>query len=80
MYCAGVGLLSTLANWLYIEPVATDLMFKRYNLENAEGEKDAAKIKQLYKAFGKFHGISSLANLVVRPYLFETSNFPPIRG
>jgi hypothetical protein len=61
---AGVALLASLANWLYIEPVATDLMFQRYALENAEGERDAAKIKQLYKQFGKFHGISSLANLV----------------
>lgn len=44
--------------------MATNLMFERYNLENAQGERDNAKIKQLYKQFGKFHGISSLANLV----------------
>ncbi|CAL5220682.1 g2731 [Coccomyxa viridis] len=60
----GVALLTGVANWLYIEPVATDLMFERYALENAEGERDGAKIKALYKQFGKFHGISSLLNLV----------------
>jgi hypothetical protein len=36
----------------------------RYALENAPGEKDSARIKALYKEFGKFHGISSLLNLV----------------
>ena len=50
--CAGVALATGLANWLYIEPVATDLMFERYALENAEGERDGAKIKALYKQFG----------------------------
>ncbi|EIE18790.1 hypothetical protein COCSUDRAFT_60092 [Coccomyxa subellipsoidea C-169] len=60
----GVAFVTSLANWLYVEPVATNLMFERYNLENAPGEKDSAKIKQLYKQFGKFHGISSLLNLV----------------
>ncbi|KAK9904742.1 hypothetical protein WJX75_001688 [Coccomyxa subellipsoidea] len=60
----GVALVSSLVNWLYIEPMATNLMFERYNLENVPGDKDAAKIKQLYKQFGKFHGISSLLNLV----------------
>ncbi|BDA49679.1 probable transmembrane protein 205 at C-terminar half [Coccomyxa sp. Obi] len=60
----GTALVCSLANWLYVEPVATNLMFERYNLENVQGEKDAAKIKQLYKQFGKFHGISSLLNLV----------------
>ena len=63
-HCAGVALVSSLVNWLYIEPMATNLMFERYNLENVPGDKDAAKIKQLYKQFGKFHGISSLLNLV----------------
>lgn len=55
---------ASVANWVYIEPKATDLMFERYALENAPGEKDAAQIKALYKSFGKFHGISSLLNLV----------------
>ena len=56
-----------MANWVWVEPKATDLMFERYALENAPGEKDAAKIKVLYKSFGKFHGISSLLNLVRPP-------------
>lgn len=45
-------MVTGLANWLYIEPVATDLMFERYALENADGERDGAKIKALYKQFG----------------------------
>lgn len=64
LFGTGVALVSSVVNWLYIEPVATNLMFERYNLENVPGEKDAAKIKQLYRQFGKFHGISSLFNLV----------------
>ena len=61
---AGTAVAASVANWVYIEPKATDLMFERYALENAPGEKDAAKIKVLYKTFGKYHGISSLLNLV----------------
>ncbi len=61
---SGTALVCSLVNWLYVEPVATNLMFERYNLENVQGDKDATKIKQLYKQFGKFHGISSLLNLV----------------
>ena len=62
--CAGVALLTGVANWLYIEPVATDLMFERYALENAEGERDGAKIKALYKQFGMFHLSSSVYGLI----------------
>lgn len=50
---AGIALLTGVANWLYVEPVATNLMFERYALENAEGERDGAKIKALYKTFGE---------------------------
>lgn len=39
----------------------------RYDLENKEkkDENDKAKIAVLYKEFGKWHGISSLLNLVI---------------
>ena len=42
-------MLASVANWLYVEPVSTNLMFERYNLENAAGPKDTEKIKSLYK-------------------------------
>ena len=42
-------MLASVANWLYVEPVSTNLMFERYNLENASGPKDTEKIKSLYK-------------------------------
>lgn len=62
----GVGLATTLANWLWLEPVCTKLMFDRYDIENLESKTDADKerIAVLYKQFGKWHGISSLLNLV----------------
>ena len=34
-----------------------------YDLENAD-ERDNSRIKALYKQFGKWHGISSVFNLV----------------
>lgn len=36
-----------------------------YDLENAAGERDSDRIQALYKQFGKWHGISSILNLVV---------------
>ena len=101
--CAGIGVVGSLANLLWVEPLATGIMFQRYELENAAGERDegetspadvpvlprcrwrrqaaaqkapcvthttpcvcvAAAIKQLYKKFGMWHGISSLFNLAV---------------
>jgi hypothetical protein len=64
LYVLGAGLAAALANLLFIEPKATAVMFKRYDLENAPVRDDAA-IKALYKQFGKWHGISSLVNLVM---------------
>ncbi|GFR45705.1 hypothetical protein Agub_g7015 [Astrephomene gubernaculifera] len=62
----GVALAGTLVNWLYIEPICTGLMFQRYDIENQAEKTDADKdrIAALYKQFGKWHGISSLINLV----------------
>ncbi|KAG2423876.1 hypothetical protein HXX76_014930 [Chlamydomonas incerta] len=62
----GVSLAGLLANWLWLEPICTDLMFQRYDIENIPEKTDADKdkIAALYKQFGKWHGISSLVNLV----------------
>jgi hypothetical protein len=62
-----VAAAASVGNWLFIEPVATKLMFQRYDIENKPNKTDAdqANIKSLYKQFGKWHGISSLNNLVV---------------
>ena len=48
-------------------------MFERYALENKlsgagaapRSDADAAEISRLQKVFGKYHGLSSLINLVV---------------
>lgn len=60
----------SLANALFLEPRATEIMFERYALENkvaaggSRSEEDAAKTKALGKRFGALHGASSMANLV----------------
>lgn len=59
----GLALAASLANLLWLEPCATKVMFQRYALENA-GVRDEGAIKALYQQFGKWHGISSLVNLV----------------
>lgn len=59
----GIAFFSTLVNLLFLEPASTENMFGRYALED-DGKKDTEKYKQLAKAFGKFHGMSSLLNLV----------------
>lgn len=85
----GISLVCSLINLAYTEPVATSVMFERYQLENAavrdEGRMmvikkildnkynnidaisncNADAIRVLKKKFGKFHGISSLLNLIV---------------
>lgn len=50
-------------NWLYVEPMNTKLMNDRYVLENTKGTRDEAKITQMRKEFGKWHGASSVLNL-----------------
>ncbi|GLI65156.1 hypothetical protein VaNZ11_008608 [Volvox africanus] len=62
----GVSLVGLLVNWLAIEPICTDLMFQRYDIENLpeKTEADKERIATLYKQFGKWHGMSSLVNLV----------------
>ncbi|KAF6257297.1 hypothetical protein COO60DRAFT_1239627 [Scenedesmus sp. NREL 46B-D3] len=50
----GVSAVSSLANWLFIEPKTTGLMFERYAIENkpSKNADDEAEIKRLYKQFG----------------------------
>jgi hypothetical protein len=59
----GIAFFSTLMNLLYLEPASTENMFGRYSLED-EGKKETEEYKKLAKSFGKFHGMSSLFNLV----------------
>ena len=54
---------TSVLNWLWVEPVNTKLILERYALENQKGAKDEAKIKQMKKEFGKWHGASSVLNL-----------------
>lgn len=63
MRCLVLSLAATLLNILWLEPASTKIMFARYKLEN-EGNQAAPEYKKLAKAFGKNHGLSSLANLV----------------
>lgn len=58
----GISAVSSLLNLFVVEPLATKVMFERYELENSYF-RDEAAISNLKKSFGKFHGISSLLNL-----------------
>ena len=59
----GMGLGSSLLNLIIVEPMTTDNMFERYQLENS-GKADAERRQKLKKQFGMLHGISSTINLV----------------
>lgn len=59
-----VALAMTLVNQFYLEPVSTNNMMERYRLDDTPGGKDTDEYKKLKASFGKFHGMSSLANLV----------------
>lgn len=59
------SLVASLFNMVIAEPVATKIMFARYDLENASGPRDEDAIKKLKAKFGMWHGISSLGNLAV---------------
>jgi len=59
-----VSFIATLVNLFYLEPTSTDIMLERYALEEKDGGTASDKYKSLQKSFGKFHGISSLANLI----------------
>jgi hypothetical protein len=63
MTALGVALAMTALNQFYLEPVSTINMMERYSLES-RGEKESNEYKRLKAQFGKFHGMSSLTNLV----------------
>jgi len=64
-YLIATGLVTSLVNLLYLEPLTSKLMFERYRYENGEkDDKTNEKVAQLRKSFGKLHGISSLMNLI----------------
>jgi prepilin signal peptidase PulO-like enzyme (type II secretory pathway) len=66
MTLLGLSLGASLMNLFFTEPAATKVMFRRYELENqGAAVRDEAQIKELAKQFGKWHGISSLLNLIV---------------
>jgi hypothetical protein len=54
----------TLFNQFILEPASSKIMMNRYQLEELPGGKDSEKYKKLAKSFGKYHGISSLVNLI----------------
>lgn len=60
----GTAFGMTLINLFYLEPTSTRVMFDRYELEEKEGGKDTDEYKKLAASFGKFHGMSSLTNLI----------------
>ena len=59
----GIAFFSTLFNLLYLEPASTENMFGRYSLED-DGKKETDEYRKMAASFGKFHGMSSLFNLV----------------
>jgi hypothetical protein len=66
MILLAISAISSLINLVIAEPAATKVMFQRYELENIkDAPRDESAIKSLAKQFGKWHGISSLLNLVV---------------
>ena len=53
----------TLLNQFILEPQSTEIMLERHQLEDS-GETDSERYQTLKSSFGKFHGMSSLANLL----------------
>mmetsp|Transcript_23450 Transcript_23450/g.36137 ORF Transcript_23450/g.36137 Transcript_23450/m.36137 type:complete len:273 (-) Transcript_23450:54-872(-) len=63
-YALGSSMAMTLLNLFYLEPVSSSVMYNRYKLEDLPGGKESTKYKELKAKFGKFHGMSSLTNLI----------------
>jgi hypothetical protein len=59
-----VALAMTLLNQFVLEPLSTDNMFRRYDLDDTPGAQDTDEYKKLRSKFGMFHGMSSLLNLI----------------
>jgi hypothetical protein len=60
----GTALAMTLLNQFILEPKSTKIMFDRYELEDTQEGKESDEYKKLASSFGKFHGMSSLTNLI----------------
>jgi hypothetical protein len=77
-WALGVALAMTMINQFVLEPISTDNMMRRYELEDA-GNNKSDEYKKLKQNFGKFHGMSSLCNLIalcagaVHGYLLATA-------
>jgi hypothetical protein len=54
----------TLLNQYLIEPITTKNMMRRYELEDSENGTATEEYKELKANFGKYHGLSSLTNLI----------------
>jgi Domain of unknown function (DUF4149) len=59
-----IALVMTLLNQFVLEPIATENMKRRYELDDTPNGQDTDEYKKLKANFGKFHGISSLTNLI----------------
>lgn len=59
-----LALFMTLLNQYLIEPITTKNMMRRYELEDSENGTATDEYKALKANFGKYHGLSSLTNLV----------------
>jgi hypothetical protein len=59
-----LALLMTLLNQYFIEPITTKNMMRRYELEDSENGTATDEYKELKASFGKYHGLSSLTNLI----------------
>lgn len=62
VWALGIALGMNALNQFLLEPMSTDNMMRRYDLEATTPNTD--EYKALKKSFGKLHGMSSLANLV----------------
>jgi hypothetical protein len=59
-----MAMAMSLLNQFILEPRSTKIMFRRYDMENEGADKESEEYKTLAKNFGKFHGMSSLTNLI----------------
>jgi hypothetical protein len=58
-----ISLIMTLLNQFLLEPISTSNMMERYQLEQ-DNQQTSDRYVTLKKSFGKYHGMSSLTNLI----------------
>lgn len=63
VYWLLASLFATLMNSLWLEPASTKIMFSRYALQD-QNKTDSEEYKKLGQSFGKYHGMSSLINMI----------------